>query len=181
MVSATSAFPRNLISDRFAIRSAVTTIRNAFTRTEVREPLHAGPSERRAAARIVVQVPVTVMPAVVDEHGVWLQAWKTTPIRARSRDISLCGVGFTHATRLPRRHAVLSFILAAIEPICLVVEVAWSHRQPDGSYLSGSKILGLIDLDDAHDAPGTTHAIDARPCVWLANLGSHDTARDFIP
>ncbi len=145
-----------LISDRFAIRAAVTTIRNAFTRSRDRNPLQPSQDERRTAARIIVQVPVTVTPAIVDGHGVRIPKGNCALNAARSRDISLGGVGFAHELPLASGHAVIQFNLAAAEPIYLVLEVAWSHRQPDGSYVSGSKIMGVLDPTKS-DSAGPEH------------------------
>ena len=45
----------------------------------------------------------------------------------------------------PDRALRLRFDLPPDEPVCLVVELVWSNRSADGSWMSGTRILGLID------------------------------------
>ena len=138
----------HLNSDEFAIRCAVTMIGNVLTRTEKREPLRFGPDERRTSPRVVVQVPVAVTPAIVDHLGVWIPQGINAAMPARSRDISLRGVGLAHAAPLVNHQALVTFSPPAAEPICLVIEAVWSQSQADGSHVSGSTILGVIDASE---------------------------------
>ncbi len=136
--------PRHLIADRFVIRTAVSAIRNGFTRMGDRQPLAVAPGER-VSSRISMQAPVCVIPAIVDDDWVRIPDGENSEIAASSQSISLRGVGLAHTLPLPGRHAIVRFNPPAERPVFLVIELAWSHPQADGSFLSGARILGLID------------------------------------
>lgn len=138
---------QHLNSDRFAIRSAVTAIRNAFTHVVERQPLAFTPGERRGAARIALQIPVRMTAAVVEKEDVWVEEGFGSSIPAICLDISLGGVGLSHPSPLASGWAIVRFEIPADEAICLVVEFAWSNLAADGSCTSGARILGLIDPD----------------------------------
>src|SRR5438309_12083508 len=55
MVQVAAQCAQHLTCDRFAIRSAMTAIRNAFTPTRERQPMAFAPGERRTSTRVCVE------------------------------------------------------------------------------------------------------------------------------
>jgi hypothetical protein len=145
MSNSTLAMPLHLNSDRFAIRQAVTAIRDAFMRVDGRQLLFFGVAERRASVRVGLEVPVRITTAVVDREDVHSQSGEGSAIEGLSHDISLGGLGFTHSSPLPGNCAIVRFDLPGDEPVCLVVELVWWNRSPDGSCMSGARIVGVTD------------------------------------
>ncbi len=137
--------PRRLIGDQFAIRGVITAIRNALTHPDERQPSTPVSGERRKYGRLTLDVPVRVTRAVVEQGGVLMLPDEGSSVSARTRDISLGGIGLAHSAPLPGPHAVVVFHPWADAPISIVVEVAWSHATAGGEWLSGTKILGLTD------------------------------------
>jgi hypothetical protein len=136
---------RHLISDRFAIRGAITAIRDAFSQLDERPRRAPAPADRRKHGRHEFEVAVRITGAVVEDGAVRVLHGARNSISARTRDISLAGIGLAHASPLPGRCAVAVFTPRAGNPICLVVEAAWSQPLAADSWLSGVSILGLID------------------------------------
>jgi hypothetical protein len=153
MTNGTLAPPWQLNTDRFVIRAAVTALRNAFTQIAKRQPMAFGPGERRAAARIELQIPVHLTAALVKRNDVWNEMGFGSSIRATCVDISLTGVGLSHATPLASGFAIVRFDIPAEQAICLVVEFAWTNVAGDGSCTSGARILGVIDVTIDNSAP----------------------------
>ncbi|HEY3967046.1 MAG TPA: PilZ domain-containing protein [Planctomycetaceae bacterium] len=145
MTDGTIALAQHLNSDRFAIRSAVTAIRNAFMQSNQQQLLAASGAERRASARVRLHVAVRITAAVVDQPAEQVQAAGGPCIEAICRDISLGGIGLTHLAPLPGHHAIARFNIPDDEPVCLAVECVWSNRSEDGTWTSGVRILGLTD------------------------------------
>jgi hypothetical protein len=73
-----------------------------------------------------------------------------SPISARTRDLSLGGFGVVHSMPFPGRYAVVVF--SAGVPIWLVVELTRSCPEGEESWMSGARILGLIESGEAPTA-----------------------------
>ena len=149
MTETTLAPPWQLNSDRFVIRSAVTAIRNAFTHIGERQPMAFVPGERRAAARIGLQIPVRLTAALVEQNAVWVERGFGSSIPAATLDISLSGIGLSHSSPLASGYALVRFEIPSEATVCLVVQFAWTNHSADGSCTSGARILGVIDPDAA--------------------------------
>lgn len=134
---------RKLIFDKLAVRGVLTAIRNSVVPPGERSPESATPGAR-TYGRLSLQAPVSLMPAAVADGQVAIPAGN--PISARTHDISLGGFGLVHATPLPGRHAVMLF--SAVAPIGLVVEVTRSYPDGTDSWLSGARILGLVQCGE---------------------------------
>jgi hypothetical protein len=134
-----------LNSDRFAIRNVVTAIRNAFMRVDGRPVMMHCETERRASVRSRLEVAIRITTADVDAGEVQPHTGRGSAIDGVSHDISLGGLGFTHSSPLSARCAIVRFDIPGDEPVCLAVELVWSNRAADGSWISGSRILGLTD------------------------------------
>lgn len=145
MSTCTLAPPSHLNTDRFAIRNAVTAIRNAFMRPDGRPVMMHAESERRASVRVRLEVAIRITTADVDGGEVQPHRGRGSAIDGVSHDISLGGLGFTHSSPLSAKCAIVRFDIPGDEPVCLAVELVWSNRSPDGSWMSGSRILGLTD------------------------------------
>jgi|SRR5579872_2854714 len=139
------AMPLGLNADRFAIRNAVTAIRNAYMRVDGRQLLVLGGAERRATVRVGLKVPVRITPADVDHGEVHPYSGVGSVIEGLSEGISLGGLGLSHSTRVPSECAIVRFDILGEEPVYLAVEMVWSNRSTDGSWTSGARILGLTD------------------------------------
>ena len=131
---------RRLISDEFAVRGAVTAIRNSLAPPGERRPSSLTPGAR-TYGRLRIQAPVSLMPVVVSDRRVAIL--DESPISARTRDVSLGGIGLVHSMPFPGRYAVVVFRAGA--PIWLVVEVTRSCPTQEEAWLSGARILGLIE------------------------------------
>ena len=145
MFKGANALVQHLNSDRFAIRGAVTAIRNAFMQPNQQHLLAAAGAERRASARVRLHVPLRVTAAIVDQVEEHVQIADGPSIDAVGRDISLGGIGLTHGAPLPSDRAIVQFEMPGDDPIWLAVGVVWSNRSADGQWISGVKILGLTD------------------------------------
>lgn len=145
MSDSTLTMPLHLNSDRFAIRNAVTSIRNSFMRVDGRPLLVLGGGERRASVRVGMKVPVRISAAEIEQGEVLPNSGKEAAIEGVSQGISLGGLGLAHSSRVESDFAIVRFDLPPDEPVCLVVELVWSNRSADGSWMSGTRILGLID------------------------------------
>ena len=145
MPASTLATPSHLNSDRFAIRNAVTAIRNAFMRPDGRQVMLHGEAERRASVRVRLEVAIRIMAADVEGGEVQPHRGRGSAIDGVSHDISLGGLGFTHSSPLSARYAIVRFDIPGEEPVCLAIELVWSNRAADGAWMSGSRILGLTD------------------------------------
>ena len=143
MSSSILTIPSNLNSDRFAIRNAVTSIRNSYMHVDGRQLLIIAGSERRASVRVGVKVPVRITAADVDHGDVTPQSRAGTVIAGICHDISLGGFGLAHSSPLAAEFAIVRFDIPADEPIDVAVELVWSNRSDDGSWLSGARIIGL--------------------------------------
>jgi hypothetical protein len=145
MNNSTLAIPLHLNSDRFAIRHAVTAIRNSFMRVDGRPLLVLGGGERRASVRVAMRVPVRITAADIDQGEVHPRSGEGAVIEGVSQGISLGGLGLAHSSPVESDFAIVRFDLPPDEPVCLVVELVWSNRSENGSWMSGTRILGLID------------------------------------
>ena len=145
MISSTLTTPGHLNSDRFAIRNAVTAIRNSYLRIDGRLLLIGGGAERRSSVRVGLRVPVRINMAHVDHGEVIPHTGESSVFEATCHDISLGGFGLTHASRLPFEFAVVRFDIPADDPVCLAVELVWSNRTDNGSWISGARIMGLTN------------------------------------
>ena len=134
-----------LISDSFAVRSAVTAIREAFTVPSECRPMRAPPVDRRKFGRVSFQAPVRITAAVFDGTGVQIAHAEQNGLLARTRDISLSGIGLAHAAPLPGGKLVAFFSPPSGQSICLAIEVAWSQAAAKDSWHSGVRILGVLD------------------------------------
>ncbi|MBI3865103.1 MAG: PilZ domain-containing protein [Planctomycetia bacterium] len=143
MTLGTLALAQHLNSDRFAVRGAVTAIRNAFMQLDQLQLLTVDGSERRASARVRLHVPVNITAAVVELAQEQVQSADGPSISAVTRDISLGGLGLLHSAPMPSQRALVRFDLPGDGPIQLVIEVVWSNRTDDGTWASGARILGL--------------------------------------
>lgn len=145
MGDGTLALGRHLNSDRFAIRAAVTAIRNAYMETNQQPLLAVGGAERRASARVRLNVPVRITAALVDQVEELVQSSEGRVLEAICRDISLGGIGLVHRAPLPGNCALVRFDLPGAEQVCLAVEQVWSNYSADGFWSSGVRILGVTD------------------------------------
>jgi hypothetical protein len=143
MYSSTLAMSSNLNSDRFAVRNAVTAIRNSFMRVDGRQLLVGGGAERRTSVRVALRVPVRITTADVDQGEVLPRYGEGCLCEGVCLDISLGGLGLTHSSPLPGEFAIVRFDVPADDPVCLAVELVWSNRSEDGSWISGARIIGL--------------------------------------
>jgi|GEM_PF-6653709 len=139
----------NLNSDRFAVRNAVTAIRNSFMRVDGRQLLVGGGAERRASVRVALNVPVTITAADVDQGEIVPRFGEGSLCEGVCLDISLGGLGLIHPLPLPADFAIVRFDIPADDPVCLAVEVMWSNRSEDDSWTSGVRIIGLANLIDS--------------------------------
>lgn len=146
----TLALGQHLNSDRFAVRGAVTAIRNAYMLANQQQLLAIGPAERRASARVRVHVPVRISAAIFDASESLLQPADGPVVEGECRDISLGGMGLIHHAPLPGRCLIVRFDLPEEGPICLAAEQVWSNPTGDGMWGSGVKILGLSDRETAY-------------------------------
>ena len=137
---------QHLNSDRFAIRGAVTAIRNAFMQANQQHfLLAAAGTERRASARVRLHVSVRIMGAVVDRNEEQIHITDGPFIEAVGVDISLGGIGLVHRAPLPGHLAIVRFQIPDDETVCLAVETVWSNCSSDGEWMSGVRILGIAD------------------------------------
>ncbi len=148
MLGSTLTMPSNLNSDRFAIRNAVTVIRNSYMRIDGRQLLIGCGAERRSSVRVGLRVPVRITAAHVDHGEVIPHFGENSVFEAVCHDISLGGFGLTHASRLSSDFAVVRFDIPADEPICLAVKLVWSNRGDDGQWISGARIIGITVLTE---------------------------------
>lgn len=137
-----------LISDPFAVRSAVTALCDAFAEPTERPPRRTRPFDRRKFGRLSFEVPVRILGAVFEGGGVHVSRDEDNSLLARTRDISLSGIGLAHAAPLPGGKVVAFFSPPSGQPICLAVEVAWSQAAAKDSWHSGVRILGVLDAAD---------------------------------
>ena len=135
---------RRLISDEVAVRGAVTAIRNLLLPPGKRRPSSLTPGTR-TYGRLSIQAAVSLLPAVVGDSRVAIL--DESPISARTRDVSLGGIGLVHSRRFPGRHAIVVF--SAATPIWLVVGLIRSCPEGDDAWLSATRILGLIQSGEA--------------------------------
>jgi hypothetical protein len=145
MNDSTLPSPVQINSDHVAIRNAVTAIRNAFMRADGRRLLIPGDRERRASVRVALRVPVFITPADFEQGAVHPHTGAGCAMEGVSQDISLGGLGLTHSSPLPGKCAVVRFDVPGNDFIDLTVEVIWSNRLEDGSWMSGTRILGLTE------------------------------------
>ena len=146
MYSSTLTMPSNLNTDRFAVRNAVTAIRNSFMRVDGRQLLLAGGAEQRESVRVGLKVPVRSTTAGVDGGEVIPDSGENVVFEAVCHDISLGGFGLTHASQLTAEFVIVRFDIPADEPVCLAAELVWSNRADDGSWISGARIIGLTTM-----------------------------------
>jgi hypothetical protein len=135
---------QQLISDEIAVRGAVTAIRNSLVPPSERRPssLTLG---TRTYGRLSIQAAVSLLPAVVGDSRVAIL--DESPISARTRDVSLGGIGLVHSMRFPGRYAIVVF--SAEAPIWFVVGLLRSCPEGDEAWLSATRILGLIESAEA--------------------------------
>lgn len=145
MYSSTLTMPSNLNTDRFAVRNAVTAIRNSFMRVDGRQLLLVGGAERRSSVRVGMKVPVRITTADVDHGEVFPHSGEGCVIDGVCQDISLGGFGLTYASPVTSDFAIVRFEIPADDPVYLAVELVWSNRANDGSWISGARIIGLTN------------------------------------
>lgn len=126
-------------------------IRNAYTSARDRQPLCFDHSERRGSARVPLRIPVQVTPVVLDAGKVRLVDEEQADIPADTTNLSLRGMGFSHAAPFRHRHAAITFKIPASPDVSLLVELRWTSSANGGYLQSGARFLGLTELPERTD------------------------------
>ncbi|MGQ0636276.1 MAG: PilZ domain-containing protein [Planctomycetaceae bacterium] len=145
--SASSAPP--LQPDLERVIDFVNEIRIAYTPTDSRQPLSFDRHERRGSARIPLQVPIRLTPVELIDGFVCLDEHVAQSINGLTRDLSLRGVGFTHAEPFPHKYAAVTFDVPTHCPLSLVVEIHWTRERGGAKHRSGAKFLALMETPEA--------------------------------
>lgn len=133
-------------SDVDELIACINGIRNAYTPVRDRQPLCFDRSERRGSARVPLKIPVRVTPVILDAGHVRLTDGKPADISADTTNLSLRGMGFSHAVPFPHRHAAITFRVPAAPDVSVLVELRWTATANEGRLRSGARFLGLTEL-----------------------------------
>lgn len=133
------------VHDYERVLDFVNEIRIAYTTTTSRQPLNFERRERRASARIPLQVPIHLTPVSIEDGYVCFPTKPVPSVKALTKDLSLKGVGFAHEAEFSNRHAALTFDVPTDVPLSLIVEVTWSKQYHNGKFRSGARFLSLIE------------------------------------
>ena len=102
--------------------------------------------DRRQYDRSPVEMPITIQSAAFDGEHATLADPEASEFLAMTRDVSLRGVGFLHDDPFEGHYAVVTFDLLDGRPASLLLEVRWSNVPRLGSYMSGGRFLGIVDV-----------------------------------
>jgi hypothetical protein len=103
------------------------------------------PAERRTTVRAQLQLPVVVIPVdwcIDDDEAVVVCGQEQVGV---TRDVSPTGIGLTHDQTLGSDAAVVQFDLPNEGPLNLVLDLRWSVPRSRYSFMSGGRVVGLIE------------------------------------
>lgn len=139
--------------DRREIERAVKSIRESEARLEAFDPLSDsrgalvpdGPAQRRHP-RFPIERGALLLPATVPHEDPSRCEPRPPSILVMTRNISVSGIGFTHDEPLLTEHGIVTFNLAPAGCVSLLVEQRWCRRVNRFYWISGCRIVGVIDL-----------------------------------
>lgn len=103
------------------------------------------PDERRSVVRADLQLPVVLTPVdwcLDDDQAVTICGSEQVGV---TRDVSPTGIGLTHDHPLGSDAAIVQFDLPDEGPLNLVLDLRWSVPRSRYSYMSGGRVIGLIE------------------------------------
>jgi hypothetical protein len=103
------------------------------------------PDDRRGMVRAHLQLPVVLTPVdwcLDDDQAVTICGPEQVGV---TRDVSPTGIGLTHDHPLSCDAAIVQFDLPHEGPLNLVVDLRWSVPRSRYSYMSGGRVIGLLE------------------------------------
>jgi hypothetical protein len=103
------------------------------------------PDERRSVVRAHLQLPVVLIPVdwcLDDDQAVSVCGPEQVGV---TRDVSPTGIGLTHDHPLGSDAAIVQFDLPDEGPLNLVLDLRWSVPRSRYSYMSGGRVVGLVE------------------------------------
>lgn len=99
-------------------------------------------AERRREARVSLQLPVYLRPAIV--RGLTIVSDSVhEPLLAVTQNISLGGLGLVHDHPLPTSWFLAEFDVFQDEPLVLLVQSRWTREVEPWSFRTGGRIAGV--------------------------------------
>ena len=150
MLASTPALDRPLqvVSDLAQIHDVLRQIREAYAEVSLGDLVSDDETqlrqERWRCRRSELQIPVVVTPVefASDDEGVIVCGPEQIGV---TRDVGASGMGLTHDHLLAGDAALVQIDLPHVGPQYLVLDLRWSVRETRYSYVSGGRIVGLVD------------------------------------
>ena len=121
------------------------SIHRAVERIKQNEAQSGWPEIRRHLSRMPLETVIYVTPAVLDGNDLRLTEETPCCTIAFTRDLSRKRISFSHYSPLSVLHVVVTFDFIDDESVSLLIEINWQHFRANSWYLSGGKLLGVVE------------------------------------